>query len=366
MKSLKTPLFSLHERLGGKMVSFSNYLLPLQYAGGGLLAEHLHTRKSVSLFDVSHMGQLSIQGEGVTEALSKVMPADVSVLAVDNSKYTMITNDAGGIVDDLIISNDGVKIFLVLNASRKEVDLKVLSSILPNSCEIISHSKKALIALQGPQAIKVMEHFFSKIKNLKFMQATCLDYKGNNFRVSRTGYTGEDGFEISIPAEIAEDFCDELLQFEKGEVVKPAGLGARDSLRLEAGLCLYGQELNEEITPIEAGLLWTIPQTRRESGGFAGDKKITQQIKEGVSKKLVGLLPEGKIPVRKDAPLSSLSGESIGLVTSGVFSPSLSVPIAMGYVKSNFAERGNKVLAEVRDKKIICKVVSLPFIKKSY
>ena len=278
----------------------------------------------------------------------------------------MITNDAGGVVDDLIISNDGFEIFLVLNASRKEVDLKVLSSILPNSCKIISHSEKALIALQGPQAIKVMEHFFSKIKNLKFMQATCLDYKGNNFRVSRTGYTGEDGFEISIPAEIAEDFCDELLQFEKGEVVKPAGLGARDSLRLEAGLCLYGQELNEEITPIEAGLLWTIPQTRRESGGFAGDKKIIQQIKEGVSKKLVGLLPEGKIPVRKDAPLSSLSGESIGLVTSGVFSPSLSVPIAMGYVKSNFAERGNKVLAEVRDKKIICKVVSLPFIKKSY
>ena len=365
MDALKTPLFSLHERLGGKMVSFANYLLPLQYAGG-LLAEHLHTRKSVSLFDVSHMGQVSFQGEGVAYALSEIMPADITTLASGCSKYTMITNSEGGIIDDCIVSNDGNQIFIVLNASRKEVDLKVLSSILPNSCEIISHSKKALVALQGPKAAELLKEFFLDIKNLKFMQANFFKYKGKNFRVSRTGYTGEDGFEISIPEEIAIDFCDELLQFEKGKVLKPAGLGARDSLRVEAGLCLYGQELNEVTTPIEAGLLWTIPKTRRKSGGFAGDKKIIQQIQEGVSKKLVGLLPEGKIPVRQDAPLSSFSGESIGKVTSGVFSPSLSVPIAMGYVQSNFVEKGNKILAEVRGKKISCEIASLPFIKKSY
>ena len=205
MDALKTPLFSLHERLGGKMVSFANYLLPLQYAGG-LLAEHLHTRKSVSLFDVSHMGQVSFQGEGVAYALSEIMPADITTLASGCSKYTMITNSEGGIIDDCIVSNDGNQIFIVLNASRKEVDLKVLSSILPNSCEIISHSKKALVALQGPKAAELLKEFFLDIKNLKFMQANFFKYKGKNFRVSRTGYTGEDGFEISIPEKLGLRF----------------------------------------------------------------------------------------------------------------------------------------------------------------
>ncbi len=363
---LKTPLFPLHERFGGKIIPFAGYSLPVQYAGGGLLAEHLHTRKSVSLFDVSHMGQVSLQGDGTAEALSTVMPIDVTTLVAGNSKYTMITNEAGGIIDDCIVSNDGAQIFIVFNASRKEVDLQLLRSVIPRSCEIKIHSKTALVALQGPKAVVLLAEFFPDIKNLKFMQAGFLKYKGKNFRVSHTGYTGEDGFEISIPEEIAVDFCDELFSYGKGEVVKPAGLGARDSLRLEAGLCLYGQELDEETTPIEAGLLWTIPKKRRESGGFAGDKKIIQQIKEGVSKRLVGLLPDGKIPVRKDAPLNSFSGESIGVVTSGVFSPSLSVPIAMGYVQREFAQQGNKIVAEVRGKKIICEITSLPFIKKSY
>lgn len=361
----KTPLHSLHQELGGKMVTFADYALPVQYKSG-LIGEHLHTRKAASLFDVSHMGQISISGDA-DQALAYVILTDFSQLKVGWGKYSVITNEQGGIVDDCIVARDQAQvIFIVLNASRKEVDIAVLQKAIPSSCQLTQYSNLALIALQGPQAEQALAHFFPQVTGMPFMTAIWSAYQNHQFRISRTGYTGEDGFEVSMPAEVAIDFCKSLLSLEGGELVKPAGLGARDSLRLEAGLALYGQDLTEQISPIEAGLLWTIPKNFRETGNFCGAQNISQQIAEKPNKKLVGLKPEGRVPVRQGAPLISSENEVLGEVTSGGFSPSLQAPIAMGYVKKGFAGLGKQVIANVRGKEIVCEIVKLPFVKHNY
>ena len=360
-----TPLFSLHQKLGGKMVSFAGYSLPVQYKAG-LIAEHLHTREKASLFDVSHMGQVLIKGKA-DDDLKKIILTDFSSLKLGFGKYSLIVTKAGGILDDCIVARDGAEeIFVVFNASRKEVDTQYVKEILPSHCQLIPYDDFALIALQGPKAEQALANFFPQVATMPFMNAIWTEYQGHKFRISRTGYTGEDGFEVSIPVVIAIEFCESLLALEGGNLVKPAGLGARDSLRLEAGLALYGQDLTTETTPIEAGLLWTIPKHFREEGNFAGAEKILQQIAEKPSRKLVGLKPEGKVPVRQGAQIVSEQKEKLGLVSSGGFSPSLQTPIAMGYVKKGFYLSGTKVIVIVRGKEIPCSVVKLPFVSHNY
>jgi aminomethyltransferase len=361
----KTALHSLHQKLDGKMVTFADYHLPVQYKAG-LIAEHLHTRKSASLFDVSHMGQVSIYGDA-DKALSRQILTDFSALKVGQSKYSVITNEQGGIIDDCIVARENEKeIFIVFNASRKQVDIEYVQKNLPNSCSIKEHTELSLIAVQGPRAEEALAHFFPQIRTMSFMSVLWVKYQNHSFRVSRAGYTGEDGFEITILNELASSFCESLLALEQGALVKPAGLGARDSLRLEAGLALYGQDLTEQITPIEAGLLWTIPKKFRENGGFCGEKKILEQIVEKPQKKFVGFLPLGKIPIRQGASLCATDGQVLGEITSGGFSPSLQKPIAVGYLKKDFAVVGEKVIANVRGKEIICEIVKLPFVKHNY
>ena len=360
----KTPLYNLHQELGGKMVEFAGYELPVQYKTG-LIAEHLHTRKAVTLFDVSHMGQVCIQGDA-DKALARRILTDFSSLPVGVGKYSVITTEEGGILDDCIVSKDKEQeIFMVFNASRKLVDTQIIQNILPSTCQLTSYLELVLIALQGPKAEAALAVFFPQVVQMSFMRVIWAEYQNQKFRISRTGYTGEDGFEISMPSEVSIDFCKSLLALENGELVKPAGLGARDSLRLEAGLALYGQDLTQQTTPIEAGLLWTIPKNFRQHGGFCGEEKILQQIAEKPNRKLVGLKPEGKVPVRDGVSLSSDS-QIIGEVTSGGFSPSLGVPIAMGYVKKDFAKVGSRVIGSVRGKEIVCEVVKLPFVGHNY
>ena len=358
----QTPLFTLHQELAGKIVTFASYLLPIQYKTG-LIAEHLHTRKSASLFDVSHMGQITISGD-VDRVLSRVILTDFSKLQIGSGKYSVITNEQGGIVDDCIVARDKEQeIHIVLNASRKKIAIELLQGLLPTSCILTQHSKLVLVALQGPKAELALSKFFPQVTSLAFMSAIWASYKNYQFRISRTGYTGEDGFEVSMPAEISITFCKLLLALQEGELVKPAGLGARDSLRLEAGLALYGQDLTEQISPIEAGLLWTIPRSLRETGNFNGAEKILQQISEKPHKKFVGLRPVGRVPVRQGTTLYSTDTQILGEVTSGGFSPSLQTPIAMGYVSIEHTKVGSKVIANVRGKDICCEVIKLPFIK---
>jgi aminomethyltransferase len=346
------------------MTDFSGYSLPLSYAGGGFIAEHIHTRTQASLFDASHMGQLTVSGSNAAETLSKLTPADVSHIAVGTTKYAVLTSDCGGVLDDFIIGNDGDRgFFIVFNASRKAVDIAHLRKHLPASCTITEMSTWALLALQGPQAAAVMETISATAVTLNFMHAGWFNIDGVECRITRGGYTGEDGFEISIPAKAAVNIASQLAAHP---AVKPAGLGARDSLRLEAGLCLYGHELTENITPIEAGLLWSIPKHRREGGDYAGADIITQQIANGPSRSLVGLRPQGKKVVRAGAKLRSTTGEDIGAVTSGLHGPSLQFAIALGFVKTPYAATGGIITAEVRGEWINCEVVKLPFVSHQY
>ena len=358
--SLQTPLHALHVELGGKMVEFADYSLPVFYAGLGMLAEHRQTRTKASLFDVSHMGQVVIAAGG-TEALGACVPADLSTIAAGRAKYTFLTNASGGVIDDCIVSNDGERgWFVVLNASRKEVDIAHLLAALPDSSLMSEYTDRALLAVQGPAAVALIGALFPQAAELKFMSAIWADWQGNDCRIARCGYTGEDGFEISVPAACAEKLSRTLLD---NPALAPAGLGARDSLRLEAALCLYGNELTETTSPIEAGLLWTIPKARRVSGGYPGADVIASHINDGAPRRLIGLLPEGRSPVRQGAKLS-LDGGEVGEVTSGVYSPTLDAPIALAYVR---ADIGDGVLAaDVRGKLIACQQTRLPFVPHNY
>jgi aminomethyltransferase len=369
----RTPLYDLHVRLGARMVPFAGYEMPLQYPSG-IIKEHLHTRAAAGLFDVSHMGQTRLNPrsgrvEDAAHALEALLPGDIVALPTGRQRYTMFTNVAGGIVDDLMVSNQGDHLRLVVNASRREADETLLRSHLSTSCQIEPLTGRALIALQGPQAEAVLAAFAPQVRATPFMTTQTVTLLDATCLISRSGYTGEDGFEISLPAEIAERFCELLL---RDPAVSPIGLGARDSLRLEAGLCLYGADLDETTTPVEAALEWTIPKVRRiggeRAGEFAGADTILAQISAGTARRRVGLRPEGRAPVRGGTPLylKDTDAAAAGIVTSGGFGVSLNAPVAMGYVPRQAATPGTRLYATVRGKQLPVVVAKMPFVPLRY
>lgn len=359
----KTPLYDLHVDLGAKMVPFGGYHMPLNYPLG-VLGEHKHTRVEAGLFDVSHMGQVRISGEDADSALEMLVPADIKGLRLNNLRYTVFTNVSGGVLDDLIVTRREKHLDLVVNASRQEVDLCHLKERLRTPCTVERMSEHALIALQGPSAARVLARHIPKVEKLRFMSAITLDSGAmSGVSVSRSGYTGEDGFEISLPSAKTEAMWTTLLSEPE---VTAVGLAARDSLRLEAGLCLYGHELNEGTTPVEANLSWTIGKRRRTEGGFIGDTTILTQLKEGSERLLVGILPLDRAPAREGAEIHDDNGNTIGLVTSGGYGPSIGGPIAMGYVDTKNSAVQTSLALKVRNRRLAAKVVELPFVPHRY
>jgi aminomethyltransferase len=369
----RTPLHDLHLRLGARMVPFAGYAMPVQYASG-ILKEHQHTRAAAGLFDVSHMGQIALRARAgsvadAARALERLVPGDMLGLGAWRQRYTLFTNPAGGVLDDLMVSRHEDRLMLVVNASRKEFDEAHLRAHLSEACEIEPLADRALIALQGPAAEQVLAKLAPDVAAMRFMDARALTLNGAACFVTRSGYTGEDGFEISVPADAAVALCEALLG---DPAVAPVGLGARDSLRLEAGLCLYGSDLDEATTPVEAALEWTLPKARRaggeRAGSFPGADAILDQLAHGAARRRVGLKPEGRAPVRGGALLFDSEGaaELIGTVTSGGFGVSLEAPIAMGYVRRDLAAPGTRLFAEVRGKRHAVTVVDMPFWPTRY
>jgi aminomethyltransferase len=369
----RTPLYGLHVRMSGKMVPFAGYEMPVQYAPG-VLREHLHTRERAGLFDVSHMGQIALHAksgpvEDAALALERLVPQDIVAVAPGRQRYAQFTDENGGILDDLMVANFGDHLFLVVNAACKEADEAHLREYLSDSCVIEPLPDRALIALQGPRAESALAAFCADAPLMRFMDAGPHEVDGLPCFVSRSGYTGEDGFEISLPAERAERLANRLL--ENADVL-PIGLGARDSLRLEAGLCLYGHDIDTTTTPVEGALEWSIQKSRRtggaRSGGFLGAEEILAQLEKGALRRRVGLRPEGRAPVREGAALfaDDASIEPIGAVTSGGFGPSLNAPVAMGYLPASLAAPGTQVFAEVRGQRLPLKVATTPFVPNTY
>lgn len=364
---LLTPLHALHVELGARMVPFAGYDMPVQYPLG-VLKEHLHTRQHAGLFDVSHMGQLIIEGEGAEQALEAIIPVDLKSLPVNKQSYGLLCNAEGGILDDLIITRWGDdKFFVVINAACVDTDIPHIRSHLPATVSLEYLQGRGLLALQGPDAVGVLRELAPECASLTFMTGAAMAVNGVDCYVTRSGYTGEDGFEISVPAKSAEALARALLGDER---VAAIGLGARDSLRLESGLCLYGHDLDTTTSPLEASLAWSISPARREdgerAGGFLGAEAIFEQRENGVSRRRIGLLVNGKAPVREGAELFNGAGDKVGVVTSGGFAPSLGAPIAMGYVASEYAALGGELFAEVRNKKISVTVSKMPFIVQNY
>jgi aminomethyltransferase len=369
----KTPLHALHVARGGKMVPFAGYDMPVQYTAG-VLREHLHTRSLAGLFDVSHMGQLALRPKSgkiqdAALALERLVPQDIVAVAPGRQRYAQFTSDDGGILDDLMVANFGDHLFLVVNAACKAEDEAHLRKHLADICIIDSLADRALIALQGPKAEPALTKFCAEAASMKFMDAGPRRVAGFDCFVSRSGYTGEDGFEISVPAEHAEALVTALL--ENSDVL-PIGLGARDSLRLEAGLCLYGRDIDTTTTPVEGALEWSVQKSRRHggarAGGFPGAETILAQFDKGASRRRVGLRSEGRAPVREGAALfaDATSAEPIGKVTSGGFGPSLNAPVAMGYLPSSLAATGTPVFAEVRGQRLPLQVAPMPFVPNTY
>jgi aminomethyltransferase len=369
----QTSLHPLHLARGGKMVPFAGYDMPVQYPAG-VLKEHLHTRTSAGLFDVSHMGQLALRPksgkvEDAAHALERLVPQDVVAVTAGRQRYAQFTNEDGGILDDLMVANFGDHLFLVVNAACKAEDEALLRAQLSDACIIEPLADRALVALQGPKAVAVLAKHCADAATMRFMDAGPRKVMGLDCFVSRSGYTGEDGFEISVPAADAEGFANALLA---DDAVTLIGLGARDSLRLEAGLCLYGHDIDPTTTPVEADLVWSIQKSRRNggarAGGFPGADKILAQIENGTSRQRVGLKPEGRAPVRDGAQLfaDASSSEPLGSVTSGSFGPSIGAPIAMGYLPTPHAAIGGTVFAEVRGQRLPLRVSNLPFVPHSY
>tara|TARA_B100001093_G_scaffold6923_1_gene6866 strand:- start:550 stop:1644 length:1095 start_codon:yes stop_codon:yes gene_type:complete len=362
MEVQKTALYNYHKNLGAKFVPFAGYEMPIQYSDG-IVKEHISTRTFAGFFDVSHMGQFFIEGDqSLDKALEKIIPADLSSLKLNQSKYSFLLNDNGGITDDLIITRTIQGFSIILNAACKNNDIKQISKYLNQSHKHFLDSELSLIALQGPKAAEILEKLIPTVSKLKFMNGNNFLFNGTKVYITRSGYTGEDGFEISIPNNKVEILIKLLL----GNKVKPVGLGARDTLRLEAGLCLYGHDLNEEINPIEANLKWAIAKKRREEGGFNGWEKLKYILDNGCSKIRVGILPEGRVIAREGAKIFSLEDKEIGKITSGTFGPSINAPVAMGYINVDSSGIGNKIKIEVRSKKYDAKISELPFYKKSY
>jgi aminomethyltransferase len=371
---LRTPLYDLHLELGARMVPFAGYEMPVQYPMG-IMKEHLHTRAQAGLFDVSHMGQVRLVGADAAAALETLVPVDIIGLAPSLQRYALFTNDAGGIEDDLMVANFGDSLFLVVNAACKEQDIAHLRRHLADRCAVEVLADRALLALQGPAAGAVMARLVPATADMVFMNAgrhelgaaAGAELAGVECYISRSGYTGEDGFEISVPNAQAEALARVLLAQPE---VAPIGLGARDSLRLEAGLCLYGHDLDTGTTPVEGSLLWAMQKVRRSggerAGGFPGAEVILGQIATGVSRKRVGLQPQDRVPVREGADIVAADGRIVGKVTSGGFGPSLGAPLAMGYVETAFAEVGTTLGAVVRGKTVPMQVVKTPFVAQRY
>ena len=358
---LKTPLFDLHVQHGAKMVPFAGYAMPVQYPLG-ILKEHLHTRAAAGLFDVSHMGQVTIHGDARCERLEALVPVDVLDLPAARQRYALFTNDQGGILDDLMITNAGDHLFLVVNAARKRADVAHLQQRMTD-CNVTLLEDRALLALQGPSAAQVLQRLCADAAQMAFMDNVETVVAGIDCRVSRSGYTGEDGYEIGVPAERAAELAERLLQESE---VSPIGLGARDSLRLEAGLCLHGHDIGDHTTPVEASLSWAISKARRvggaRAGGFPGADRVLVQMRDGAAHRRVGIQPAGRAPLREGVVLYAVSGEPVGQVTSGGFGPSVERPVAMGYVNAQQAVVGTALEAEVRGKRLPAEVVKLPFL----
>ncbi len=358
-----TPLDALHRSLGARMVGFAGYAMPVQY-GPGIIAEHLHCRAAAALFDVSHMGQASLFGPASAAALERLVPGDIAGLPPGRQRYTLLTNAAGGILDDLMVARlPADRLFLIANASRKAADFARIAAALPARVRFCPHEDRALLALQGPLAAAVLGRFAPEAVALPFMGVAETMLDGVPAIVSRSGYTGEDGFEISLPADRAEAVATRLLAEPE---LLPAGLGARDSLRLEAGLCLYGSDIDEGTTPIEAGLTWTIGKRRRMDWDFPGAAAIRDQLDNGAPRLRVGLRPEGRAPARAGTVIAGEDGSDAGIVTSGGFSPSLNAPIAMGYLRRDLAADGTRVNLLVRGKALPALVCQLPFLAHRY
>ena len=369
---LHTPLHALHLELGARMVPFAGYSMPVQYPAG-LMAEHLHTRSAAGLFDVSHMGQISIRGADAAAALESVMPVDVIGLGVNRQRYGLLLNEQGGILDDLMFVNrdiaGGGDLFLVVNGANKQADLAHLQARIGQRCQITAQFDRGLLALQGPQAVTALQRLLPGVEALVFMTGAAFTWNGADLFVTRSGYTGEDGFEISLPADATEAFARALLAQPE---VKPVGLGARNSLRLEAGLCLHGNDIDAGITPIEAGLNWALQKVRRtggaRAGGFPGAEVVLGQLDGTVplARVRVGLVAEERVPVREHTPLQDEAGQSLGEVTSGLLGPSTQTPIAMGMVPPSHAAVGTRVLAIVRGKPVPMRVSAMPFVPNRY
>lgn len=364
---LHTPLHALHLEVGAKMVPFAGYDMPVQYALG-VKKEHLHTRDAAGLFDVSHMGQLRLHGAGAAKALEALVPVDIIDLPEGKQRYAFFTNEQGGILDDLMVANLGDHLFVVVNAACKAQDIAHIQAHLPADVTLEVIEDRALLALQGPKAADVLARLQPAVSTMSFMDIQQLNIDGVDCIVSRSGYTGEDGYEISVPAANAQALARKLTAYDEVEWI---GLGARDSLRLECGLCLYGHDLDTTTTPVEASLLWAISKVRRADGervgGFPGDAIILDQItNKSVNRKRIGLVGETKAPVREGTELFSAQGERIGVVTSGTAGPTAGVPVSMAYVAVDYAELGTTIMAEVRGKMLPMTVAKMPFVPQRY
>jgi len=358
----RTPLHALHLSLGAKMVAFAGYDMPVQYAAG-IMAEHLHTRAKAGLFDVSHMGQARLEGGEAAAALESLVPGDIKGLAVGRMRYTLLTNAQGGILDDLMVTQAGDHLALIVNAGRKHQDFAHLERHLAGKARLTRLADRALLALQGPLAAAVLARLAPSAAGLPFMSGTALALDGIDCFVTRSGYTGEDGFEISLPAAAAERLARRLLREPE---VLPIGLGARDSLRLEAGLCLYGHDIDETTTVIEADLAWTIQKRRRAEGGFPGVDIVLRELASGARRRRVGIQPEGRAPAREGTQITAADGAPVGRITSGGFGPTADGPIAMGYLDSAHAALGTPLKLIVRGTLRPARIVPTPFVPHRY
>ncbi|WP_170444178.1 glycine cleavage system aminomethyltransferase GcvT [Ruegeria arenilitoris] len=357
----RTPLYDLHVELGGKLVDFAGWEMPVQYPLG-IMGEHKQCREKAALFDVSHMGQVILRGENMGEKLEALCPQAFATLPEGKARYGFFTNADGGIMDDLIVSNAGDHFFVVVNAALRDQDIPHMRAHL-DGVEVTEIFDRALVAVQGPKAEDVVGALCPAARDLKFMETTVARINGVECRISRLGYTGEDGYEISIPEDKAIEVTRALLAHEDCE---PAGLGARDSLRLEAGLCLYGNDIDQSTSPIEANLAWAIQKRRKEEGGFPGADRIQRELAEGPARKLVGIKPDGRAPARQGVEVQDLQGNTIGQITSGGFGPTVGGPVAMGYVAAGHTEPGEQVNLIIRGKAQPAQIVALPFVKQNY
>ena len=367
---LRLGLHDLHVARGGKMVPFAGYEMPVQYAPG-VMKEHLHTRTAAGLFDVSHMGQVILHPRGSYDATAlafeTLMPVDVLVVKPGRQRYGLFTNETGGILDDFMFANRGDHLFVVVNAACKVQDIAHMQAHLSATTDVIPVTNRALLALQGPLAESVLARLIPDVASMKFMDSLVFNWKDKELWISRSGYTGEDGFEISIPESVSEAFATALLTQPDVMLI---GLGARDSLRLEAGLCLYGHDIDTTTSPVEAGLTWAIQKARRlggeRAGGFPGDDRILRELADGPERLRVGLRPEGRAPMREGTALFAPDATPLGVVTSGGFGPSVEAPVAMGYVAAAFAAPGTALIGEVRGKHLPVTVTDLPFHPTTY